>query len=348
MVKFSRSTGFQRELKKAVDEYFRATGLARRDLPAMYLKTVVILCWCALSYWLLVFVATEWYQAVPLCLSLALGLAGIGFNIQHDGNHGAYSNSPLINSLMGSTLDLVGGSSYLWRIKHNVLHHTYTNIVGLDTDIDLEPLAHLPPGPPPKSIHRLQFLYLWFFYGLLAVKWHWFDDFRDLVRRRMGVSEFAWPRRWEGVRLFAGKAVAFCLLFVIPATRHSLATVILFYLLTSFVLGLTLSVVFQLAHCVEEAGFKQSDNKMDDWAIHQVQTTMNFGRGSRLLTWYVGGLNYQIEHHLFPKICHLHYPALSPLIEQICLRFGVRYSSHETLSGALGSHYRFLRSKALS
>ena len=164
----------------------------------------------------------------------------------------------------------------------------------------------------------------------------------------MAVSEFALPNWRESVRLFGGKAVLFCLMFVVPATRHSLGTVILFYLFTSFVLGLLLSVVFQLAHCVEETDFKHADNKMDDWAIHQVQTTMNFGRRSRLLTWYVGGLNYQIEHHLFPKICHLHYPALSPLVEQICARFGVRYSAQETLAGALGSHYRFLRNKAYS
>lgn len=348
MVKFARPTGFQRELRKAVDEYFSATGLPRRDVPAMYIKSAVILCWCALSYWLLVFVVTEWYQAVPLCLSLAFGLAGIGFNIQHDGNHDAYSNSPFINSLMGSTLDLVGGSSYLWRIKHNVIHHTYTNIVGVDTDIDLEPLAHLTDGPPPRRIHRLQFLYLWFFYGFLAVKWHWFDDFRDLLRRRMGVSSFARPKRWETVRLFSGKIVLFCLMFVIPLTQHSFGTVIVFYIITTFVLGLLLSVVFQLAHCVEETSFKNAENRMGDWAIHQVETTTNFARRSRLLTWYFGGLNYQIEHHLFPKICHLHYPALSPLVEQICVKFGVRYSSQETFSAALGSHYRLLRSKALS
>jgi linoleoyl-CoA desaturase len=348
MVKFSRTTGFQRELKKAVDEYFTATGLRRRDVPAMYLKSAVILCWCALSYWLLVFVVTDWYQAVPLCLSLAVGLAGVGFNIQHDANHEAYSNSRFINLLMGSTLDLVGGSSYMWRIKHNVIHHTYTNIVGVDTDIDLGSLAHLPPGPKPKSIHRFQFLYLWFFYGLLAIKWQWFDDFRDLFRRRMGVCQVALPNWWESLRLFSGKAVFFCLMFVIPATQHSLGTVLLFYFFTSFVLGLMLSVVFQLAHCVEEANFRHADNKMTDWAIHQVETTANFARRSRLLTWYVGSLNYQIEHHLFPKICHLHYPALSPLVEQICAKFGVQYSSQETLSGAIGSHYRFLRSKALS
>jgi len=235
-VKYARSTGFQKALKGRVGEYFRNRGLPQRDLPQMYIKTAVILSWCAVSYWLLVFQARAWYQALPLCLSLALAVAGIGFNIQHDGSHGAYSNSKAINSLMATTLDLIGGSSYLWRIKHNLIHHHSPNIIGVDTDIDIGPLGYLPPDRPLNGIHRFQFLYLWLLYGFLAAKWQFFDDFRDLIRGRIGSCRVSPPGRWELARLLVGKALAFCLMFVIPGAKHAWWMVGVFYGVTSFVL----------------------------------------------------------------------------------------------------------------
>ena len=80
-----------------------------------------------------------------------------------------------------------------------------------------------------------------------------------------------------------------------------------------------------------------------DWATHQVYTTVDFAHGNRLLTWYVGGLNYQVEHHLFPRICHIHYPALAPIVERVALSQGIPYRNNRRLSDALRSHYRWLR-----
>jgi linoleoyl-CoA desaturase len=347
MVRYARSTNFHAELKTRVDEYFRSSGLPQRGLPGMYIKTALILGWCTVSYWLLVFEAKTWWQALPLCLSLALAVAGIGFNIQHDGGHEAYSDSKVLNRLTALTLDAVGGSSWLWRIKHNFIHHSYPNIVGVDTDIDLGSLGHLPPGRPLDGVHRLQFLYLWFLYGLLLFKWQLFDDFRDLVRGRMGEFQFPRPKNWELATLLGGKIFVFTMIFIVPITRHRLLAVGLCYLGASFVVGVTTGVVFQLAHCVEEARFTTQPTgavQMEiEWALHQVESSVDFARGNRFMTWYLGGLNYQIEHHLFPKICHVHYPALSPIVEQVCAEFGVRYFAHPTLLGALASHYRLLR-----
>lgn len=349
MVKYARSSEFQKELKHRVEEYFRNTGLPLRDLPRMYIKTAVILFWCAISYWLLVFQARTWYQAFPLCISLALAVAGIGFSIQHDGNHGAYSSVKRINSLMSMTLDLIGGSSYLWRIKHNLIHHNYPNVIGVDTDIDLGRLGHLPPNRVLDGFHRFQFLYLWFLYGFLAMKWQFFDDFRDLIQGRVGWYRFSLPLLKDLLWLLFGKLLIFCLIFIIPTANHPLWIVTVFYIATSFIIGLTLSIVFQLAHCVEGVRFSEVPEApfgFDiEWAVQQVETTIDFARGNRLLTWYVGGLNFQIEHHLFPKICHLHYPALSPIVERICGEFKIRYRAHETIFAALASHYRFLRGK---
>ena len=137
---------------------------------------------------------------------------------------------------------------------------------------------------------------------------------------------------------------------VVPALFHPWWVVLAYYAATSMVLGLVLSVVFQLAHCVEEAEFPRpplgTDRLSDAWAVHQVQTTVDFARGNRLLTWYVGGLNFQIEHHLFPRICHIHYPRIAPIVREVCAEYGVRYAVHKSLLGAVASHFRWLRRMA--
>jgi linoleoyl-CoA desaturase len=313
----------------------------------MYLKTAIILSWYGASYWFLVFHQNTMLEALLLSISLGLAMTGIGFNVAHDGCHGAYSARPAVNRCMSVTLDMLGGSSYVWKWKHNYLHHNYTNLMGADDDIDIGFLGRLSPHSPLRGIHRYQYLYLWLAYGGLALSWQFFVDFERLVRGRVGTQRMPRPRGWDLVTLVAGKGLFVVLMFVIPALVHPLYSVLIFYGVASFTLGWTMSVVFQLAHCVEDAKFPKprtdTGRMEDEWAVHQVETTVDFARGNRLLTWYLGGLNFQVEHHLFPKVCHLHYPALSAIVERTCSRFGVRYSAYRTMLDALASHHRFLR-----
>jgi linoleoyl-CoA desaturase len=312
----------------------------------MFRKTAVIFIWFGLSYGLLVFAATTWWQLVPLAAALGLAMAAIGFNIQHDARHGAYSDRPWVNRLMSFSLDLVGGSSFLWHYKHDVIHHTYVNITGHDTDIDLGNMGRLSPHQSRFWFHRLQHWYLWFLYGLIVIKWHFYDDFHDLLVGRIGAHPFPRPRTWDLIRFFGGKAVFFSLAFVVPLLLHPVWVVGVVYLVAAWIAGLVLSIVFQLAHCVEEADFPllPAAGRIDhSWAAHQVATTVNFARGNRVVSWLVGGLNFQIEHHLFPHVCHVHYPALARVVEQTCTEFGVRYVAHETLAASIASHYRWLR-----
>lgn len=346
-LKFAGRDGFQRELRSRVQAYFDATGLPTRDCPQMYRKTAIIVAWLATSYLLLVFCAGAWWQAIPLAISLGLAMAAVGFSIQHDGGHGAYSNRAWINRAMALMLDLLGGSSYVWAKKHNSVHHTYSNITDHDDDINIGFFGRLSPHQPRYWFHRWQHAYLWVLYGLLPIKWQLYDDFRDVLLARVGQYRFPRPRGWDLAIFVAGKLVFFCLAFVVPLQLRSLGDVLICYLLASFVQGLALSVVFQLAHCVEEASFplpSEDTGKMENaWAVHQVQTTVDFARHSRWLSWYCGGLNYQIEHHLFPQICHLHYPAIAPIVEQVCGEYGLDYCSHPTFRSSLASHYRWLK-----
>jgi len=348
-VKFSGSDRFLRELRRRVDAYFERTGHSRRDCPQMYFKTATIMAWFIAAYVLLVFFATSWWTVVPLAVVLGLSIAAIGFNIQHDGNHRAYSNHQWVNKLMALTLDLMGGSSYLWDWKHNSIHHTYPNVEGHDDDINMGFLGRLAPQQPRFKFHRFQGIYLWLLYGFMAIKWHLVDDFHQLYIGRIGQHKIPRPKGKDLAIFIAGKVAFFSLAFGIPMLFHPWWKVLIVYASAAFVSGVVLSVVFQLAHCVSEASFPVpvpveggGEQLPTDWALHQVQTTVDFARGNPIICWFVGGLNFQIEHHLFHKICHIHYPALSKVVEEVCHEFGVRYASHKTMFSAVASHFNWL------
>lgn len=344
---FGKNNGFQVELRRRVDEYFRSTGQPERDCPQMYVKTVILLLSFAALYVFLVFFAQAWWQALPLAILLGVVAAGIGFNIQHDGRHQAYSNSRWVNKLAGMTLDLIGGSSYTWHWQHDVFHHTYVNIQGHDPDIDIGVLGRLCPHQQRFSFHRWQHYYLWPLYGLVSIKWQLYSDFHNAIMGRIGEQQYPRPKGWELVIFLAGKAIFLTLAFGIPLFFHPIWVVLVFYAVAAIVSGMVLSIVFQLAHAVEEAGFplpQEDTRQMDDaWAIHQVETTVDFARNSRIMCWLLGGLNFQVEHHLFPRICHIHYPAISPLVEETCREFGVKYKEHESFWAGVKSHFRWLR-----
>lgn len=348
-LKFSRSDQFVRVLRKRVDEYFEKTGKPRRDCPQMYFKTATILAWFLAAYVTLLFFVTSWWLVVPVAIIMGVAVAAIGFNIQHDGGHKAYSERTWVNKIMALTLDLMGGSSYLWDWKHNTLHHTYPNIDGHDDDINVGYLARLTPHQKHLFFHRFQGIYLWGLYGFLAIKWHFFDDFYQLARGRIGEHKFKRPRGKDLAVFIGGKVAFFSMAFGIPMLLHPWWAVVGVYAIAAFTSGVVLSVVFQLAHCVGEADFPQPTTtpeglqRMDnEWAIHQVETTVNFARSSRVLSWFLGGLNFQIEHHLLSKICHVHYPELSKIVEEVCKEFGIQYAAHKTMWSAISSHFWWL------
>jgi linoleoyl-CoA desaturase len=345
--KFPKDSDFHSVLQQRVKQLFELTGRWQRDCPRMYLKTAVILLTFFASYTLLVFFASTWYTTLPLAVVLGLATASIGFNIQHDAGHKAYSNLGWVNKVMSWTIDMVGGSSYMWHWKHGVFHHTYTNITGHDSDIELGALGRLSPHQKRYSFHRWQHLYLWPLYGLVVIKWHLVDDFQSYLTGKIGENRFPRPKGWDLVIFLVGKLVFLTLAFVLPMWVNPWWAVLLFYTMITLITGIVLSVVFQLAHCDEQAEFPlpvQEGQRMGKaWAVHQVATTVDFAQRSRLLTWLLGGLNYQIEHHLFPMICHTNYPAIARIVKETCQDFGLPYNVHRSLWGAIVSHYRWLR-----
>ena len=345
---FPPHSPLRRELNRRVAEYFTATGKDERGGAAMLGKSAVIVAWAVTSYALLLLWASTWWTAALLCGSLGLALAGIGFSVMHDGGHGAYSRRPWVNRLAAAMLDAIGGSSYFWRHKHNVLHHTFTNVEGIDDDIDAGPFLRMAESQPLRWAHRFQHLYMVPLLGLFfATKWILVDDLRSWHTGRVGGQAVPRPRGGEAVQLVAGKLCFLGWAVVLPLALHPPLHVALAYLLVAFVLGVTLGLVFQLAHCVEGTEFEAPGapgaQLSRPFVEHQLATTADFAPRSRLVTWYVGGLNFQVEHHLFPRISHLHYPALAEIVRATCAERGLVHRRHETLWGALTSHVRFMR-----
>ena len=334
---------FHAALKERVDAYFARTGLTPQHVPGMRTKTFIIFAWLIGSYLFTLLVASTWWQVALGAMSLGLAMAGIGFNVQHDGSHGAYAAKGPANGLAAGALDFIGASSYVWSWKHNVFHHSNPNRVELDADIDIQPFCRLAPDQAKHPWQRFQHIYIWFLYSLLAMKWL-FDDFRDIANGTIGGQHFPRPKGWKLVQFIAGKLFFVGWSMVLPAMLHPVGNVAAAWIIGSVTISLVMAMVFQMAHVVELASFApRGGGATTRWAEHQVAATADFDQSSALVTWFTGGLNFQIEHHLFPKICHMHLPALAPIVKATCEEFGVPYKTYPSVREALASHVRWLR-----
>lgn len=346
-VRFPAHSPLRAELNRRVDDYFERGGLDRKGGATQLRKTTLMVLWLVGSWTLLVFWASSWWTGIPLAISLGLAQAGIGFAVMHDGNHGAASRSRWVNRLHAAALDAVGGSSYLWHFKHNVIHHSFTNVDGVDDDIDAGAALRMSEGQRRRWFHRFQHLYAVPLYALFfATKWIVVDDFVTWLRGSISGQRFPRPRGLDALQLVGGKLFWAVWALGIPLLVRPPLAVLGAYLLVMGVVGVTLALVFQLAHVVEETTFVPVPERGElerSFVEHQVATTADFAPGSPLVTWYVAGLNYQIEHHLFPKISHRHYPALAGIVRTLCAERGLRYHCHRTVWQALVSHFGFMR-----
>jgi linoleoyl-CoA desaturase len=344
---FTQQKGFRKTLTERVDAYVREHHLPVRDVPAMYVKTGIMLAWWLGAYLLLLLGHFPLVVNVGLCIVFALAIASIGFNVMHDANHGAYSANPRVNKLFSFTAELLGISGHRWRTKHNVWHHTYTNISGFDDDIETYGTLRLSPREAWKPIYRLQIIYFPLVYSFIAIDFL-IRDFMMALAIKTDANR-AYPKmNWsDKVVFWAGKLFFFTIMFGLPLLVYPWWQVLIGFFIVMMTTGFTLGIVFQLAHILEAATFPEPEGDPahidNEWAIHQVETTANFAPHNWLLNVYIGGLNYQIEHHLLPHICHLNYPRLAPIVRQTCEEYGIPYHSYDTWRAAFASHLRELR-----
>ncbi len=350
VVKFNNKSekAFVKDLKQRVNAYFEEQGISQKANAAMVTKTVLILLMTFVPYGLIMSGQFGLWTMLGLCFVMGVGVAGCGFSIAHDALHGAYSSNPKINTALGLTFDIMGANGYLWKITHNVIHHTYTNIQGIDEDLEVSPLLRLSPNSEHRPVHRLQHIFGFFAYSFSTLFWVFVKDYKYFFQKDLGpYRNIKHPTR-EIVVLIVTKLIYYSYMIVLPLLVLDITwwQFAIGFLAIHLTAGLILGVVFQLAHVVEGPDHyaNEEPNEMEHtWIVHEMRTTANFGRANKLLCWYVGGLNFQIEHHLFPKTCSIHYPAISPIVQQVAEEYDIPYHQHETLMGAIASHYRMLK-----
>lgn len=350
-IKFqNQGTQFLSTLKSRVDQYFTERSSKPTGDIRLWIKAVLFLgTFVGLYIWLVFFLPSNIWLALGLCVLFGLDMAFIGFNVMHDGSHGSFSSKTWVNKASAFTLNILGGNALMWYQKHVVNHHTYTNIEGMDDDMDAKPFFRMNEGQPRLGIHRFQHIYWVLLYGFLYFLWVSTKDTKKYITRRVAPQTPKFKLTTADHLIFwISKIAHFTLFLVLPIYLHG-PKILIGYAVAMFVLGFTLSVVFQLAHIVEDAEFvspEWSGNSQEvvenEWAIHQIKTTSNFATRNRLWTFFLGGLNFQVEHHLFPRISHVHYPAINKILKQTCEEQGLAYLEQPNFRSALKSHVKLL------
>lgn len=340
---------FFKELNKRVNGYFKENNISKHANLNMIFKTIFMLSLYFIP-WLIMLsgVITSFWGIFFLWILMGLGMAGIGLSIMHDANHGAYSNNKNVNKLLGFIINFVGGYHVNWKIQHNVLHHSYTNVHGFDEDID-KGVLRMSPNQEHKNIFRYQIFYAPFLYSIMTIYWAFIKDFQLLVRynkkdllKSQGMTFYT-----ALAEILFHKTWYFVLFLVLPLIFVKLAwwEILIGFISMHLICGLILALIFQPAHVIEETDFFVPDeegNVENHWAIHQMRTTSNFANKSIIFSWLIGGLNYQIEHHLFPHICHVHYRSISSIVKETAQRYDIPYHQHTTFLDAIKSHFTVL------
>jgi len=352
-IRFSKDNSeFIIELKENVANYFTANNISKFGNWKMVIKSVFMLAVYLAPYFLMVLGVITSFSGVLLCyIIIGLGKAGVGMSVMHDANHRTYSKNKYVNKIMGASLYLLGGFPPTWQRQHNNLHHGFTNIDGTDEDITpIVSFLRFSPNGKLLKVHKFQFLYAWFFYGLMTLMWATTKDFKQLkryVNSGMPLSQNKSYGRLLTELIFA-KIIYYIVFMVIPLLTLPFTWywVVLFFFTMHFTSGLILSIVFQSAHVVSNSEFPKPNNSgsmENSFAIHQLLNTTDFAPNNRILSWLIGGLNYQIEHHLFPGVCHIHYRKISKFVKESALKHGLPYYVESGFIKAVWEHAKMLK-----
>ena len=286
-VRFTNGGAFGLDVRREVERFLAEPGRTRRGQIALLVKAPIGVGAMLGGWAVLIFAAPGWVLALAALALIAAGSLLTAFCVQHDANHGATFRARHWNYLLGWTADvMLGVSSHAWRVKHNVAHHTYTNVEGFDDDIALSPIARFAPAQVSRPWYRLQHLYVWPLYCFMGLRWQIADDACAFIRGRIGRSNLRRPRGWDLAAMVGGKCLFIVWALVVPLLVYPWWQVVVGFVGVSCLISLVMAVTFQLAHCVEEASFVTAEElggEPRSWAEHEVETTVDFCPRNRVL-----------------------------------------------------------------
>ncbi len=340
---------FFRTLNKKVNNYFKENNIKKTGDIRLYFKAIIMFSLFLVPLVLIYTIdLAGWIQAL-LMVVIGIGMAGVGMNVMHDANHEVFSSKKWVNKLMGSSIYILAGNDYNWKVQHNVLHHTYTNIQGYDEDIDAGRIIRFSKHTKWMKIHKYQKYYSFFLYGLLTVNWAITTDFKqtyNYLKRKLSYGKMPNPAT-QWTKLIIGKIVYYALWVALPVyLGFAWWQILIGFMIMHYTAGVILSVIFQLAHVMPNTEMPTPDengNMKNTWAIHQLYTTSNFAPKNWLVEFYTGGLNHQVEHHLFTQISHIHYQKIAKIVKETALEFKLPYNEYNTMWQAVKEHYNQLK-----
>ncbi|MGL5111157.1 MAG: fatty acid desaturase family protein [Flavobacterium sp.] len=340
---------FFRTLNGRVNSYFKENNLQKTGNWKLHLKTIILFTVFLAPYFVILTLDMPFWTYLLLTIIIGIGMAGVGMNVMHDGNHGSYSTKNWVNKFMGGSIYILAGNVYNWQVQHNVLHHTYTNIPGHDEDLDAGRIIRFTKEAKWQKFHRFQHYYSIFLYGLLTFNWAITTDFKQMrsyLKRKLSYGEAKSPK-FLWTTLIITKVIYVSIWIVLPIVIGiTWWKVLIGFFLMHYTAGLILSVVFQLAHVVDETTNpvpNESGEIENTWAIHQLFTTTNFAPKNSIINWYTGGLNHQIEHHIFPNISHIHYGKIAKIVKETAQECNLPYYEYKTMRSAVIAHFKHLK-----
>lgn len=350
-INFSRvdKAKFFRTLNKRVNNYFKENNIKKTGNWNLYTKAIIMFSIFLVPFILVLTVSMPQWLMVILMVVTGVGMAGVGMNVMHDANHESFSKRKWVNKLMGSSIYILAGNVYNWKVQHNVLHHTFTNIQDHDEDLDAGRIMRFSKHAKWLKIHKIQKYYSVFLYGLLTINWAITTDVKQMhryLKRKLSYGKFPNPTT-EWTKLVISKLVYYSLWIVLPILVLDIAwwKVLIGFFVMHYTAGMILSLIFQLAHVVPNAETPLPDkdgNLEHTWAVHQLYTTSNFAPSNWLINFYTGGLNHQVEHHIFPNISHIHYSKLAKIVKETAKEFNLPYNEYKTTRKAIIEHFRLL------
>lgn len=341
---------FLKTLTQRVNAYFSDRGISRHANAEMIWKTIIILASWAGTYALIM---SDILSDSPWLLMLTFLFLGfvnisIAFNIVHDACHGAYSSNPKVNKVLGYSMNFIGGNAYLFTMMHNA-HHAFVNIRGIDVTLETHGLFRFTPAEPYKKVHRWQHIYTPILYSLAMLQWTVMKDFKWMfAETNIGNNKGIKHPKSEIWILLVSKAFYFGVTLALPMIFLSAPwwVVLLCWINMHILPGATFAFIFQVTHVFDGTCYPVPDKDgsiENNYAIHVLETTADFSRKKPIANWWMGCINIHVIHHVLPKVCHVHYPALTQILKDTADEYGVRYQENKNFWIALKKHMAMLK-----
>lgn len=347
-IRFQKETsGFYSELTSSIDQYFKVNKISYRANKQMLVKIAILFLIYCVGYF-----SIYLYKENTLVLFLTYSFIGawsvlLGLNIGHDASHNAIFQKKSQNELLLYIFEMVGTNSYNWKNRHIGAHHAFPNVMDHDSDIQQTNLVKIFPKDKHQSFHAFQHLYMPFLYLFYILRWVVYRDFKDIGTKKIGVfNNSNYPVK-EIYKMILSKIFYAFYMIVLPAVLldYTLGDMLFAFFILTVSGSLVITMVLLSTHVGEDANFPEPDEKgflPHSWSYHQVLTAADFGTGSWLLNQLFGGFNHHVIHHLFPNICHIHYPQLTPILKEVIQKHNMPYRHKKYLFSAMFSHFKLL------